>query len=281
MRIALIGQWLRAAKQDPEHRSASLTYVVMVVIAQIGWIALMIAETSLLVFFVLGAGLIVVEFLGPLLGERRGGGTPWHSHHIAERYGLLAIIALGEGVVGTVASISAAVGEQGWSTDAVLLTAAGTGLTFGMWWVYFLVPAARLLHAHREVSFRYGYLHLIIFGSIVATGAGLHVAAYYVEHHSKLGSMATVLTVAIPVGAYLVSMFVIYLILVGSPDLFHLVLIVLSLAVLVTAVWLASAGVSMAVCLVVVMVAPIVVVVGYESVGHRRAARAISERVSG
>ena len=35
------------------------------------------------------------------------GGTPWHPHHIAERYSLLAIIALGEGVVGTVASLSA------------------------------------------------------------------------------------------------------------------------------------------------------------------------------
>jgi hypothetical protein len=27
---------------------------------------------------------------------------------------------------------------------------AGTGLIFGMWWVYFLVPSARILQGHRD-----------------------------------------------------------------------------------------------------------------------------------
>ena len=29
----------------------------------------------------------------------------------------------------------------------------GPGLTFGMWWMYFMVPSADVLHAHRERSF--------------------------------------------------------------------------------------------------------------------------------
>src|SRR5258705_4647253 len=33
----------------------------------------------------------------PPLAERRDGGTPWHAHHIAERYSLFVLIALGEG----------------------------------------------------------------------------------------------------------------------------------------------------------------------------------------
>jgi low temperature requirement protein LtrA len=37
MRIALVAQWLRAAKQDPEHRAACLTYAVAVTVAQVGW----------------------------------------------------------------------------------------------------------------------------------------------------------------------------------------------------------------------------------------------------
>lgn len=53
----------------------------------------------------------------------------------------------------------------------VLVAVAGTGLTFGMWWVYFVVPFADLLHAHRELSFWFGYLHIVVFGSIVATAA--------------------------------------------------------------------------------------------------------------
>ena len=61
-----------------------------------------------------------VEFAGPWIAERRKGGTPWHPHHIAERYGLLVIIALGEGIIGTIASLSAVVGPEGpgWSVDA-------------------------------------------------------------------------------------------------------------------------------------------------------------------
>ena len=35
------------------------------------------------------AALTGVELAGPLLAERKDGGTPWHPHHIAERYSLL------------------------------------------------------------------------------------------------------------------------------------------------------------------------------------------------
>jgi low temperature requirement protein LtrA len=280
MRIALVGQWLRAARQDPAHRRACLTYITAVIGAQAGWVFLIFADTSVEVFFVFAVVLITVEFMGPYLAETRKGGTPWHAHHITERYGLLAIIALGEGVVGTVASISAVVGEQGWSMDAVLVAVAGTGLTFGMWWMYFMVPSAELLHVHRETSFRYGYVHIALFGSIVATGAGLHAAAYYIEHHSKLGSVDTVLAVAIPVGGYIACVYLIYVLMAAALDAFHVVLVVLSAAVLVAAVLLAAAGIDMAACLLVVMLAPMVTVVGYELLGHRHVAVAIARRLA-
>ena len=80
-----------------------------------------------------------------------------------------------------------------------------------MWWTYFVVPQADLLHAHRDRSFWFGYLPIVMFGAIVATGAGLHAAAYYIEHHSKLGSVETVLAVAVPVGLYIVSIYVLYM----------------------------------------------------------------------
>jgi low temperature requirement protein LtrA len=280
MRIAMVGQWLRAARQDPDRRSTCLTYAAVIVVAQIGWIAQIVVGTSLPVF--VGSALVLMAFetSGPFLAERRMGGTPWHAHHIAERYGLLAIIALGEGVVGTVASLSAAVGEHGWSADAVVLAVAGTGLTFGMWWVYFLVPAAELLHAHRELSFLYGYLHLFVFGAIVATGAGLHVAAYDVEGQSALSAVATVLAVAIPVGVYIAAMFVIYSLLVGAFDVFHIGLLVAAGAVLVAAVVMTAGGTSMAPCLLVVTAAPMVIVAGFELVGHRHAREIVARRLA-
>jgi low temperature requirement protein LtrA len=279
MRVAMVTQWLRAARQDPQRRSASLTYATVIVVVQIGWIASIFLPLSVPVGLVVFVLLAVAEMIGPWLAETRRGGTPWHAHHIAERYGLLAIIALGEGVVGTVASLAAVTGEHGWTPDAIILAVAGTGLTFGMWWVYFAVPSADLLHAHRERSFPFGYLHIAVFGAIVGTGAGLHTAAYYVEGHSEIGSVGTVLAVAIPVGVYIGLVFVLYGLMTKSWDAFHVVLAVLTAAVLVAAVVAAGAGVPMTACLLVVTLAPAVSVVGFEVLGHRHASRAVAASV--
>ena len=281
MRIAMVIQWLRASKQNPDRRSACLTYAAAITVAQVGWIAVAIANNSVGVTFILIAVMTAIELTGPLLAEKRMGGTPWHAHHIVERNALLTIIALGEGVVGTVASLSAVVADQGWTTDAVLVAVAGTGLTFGMWWVYFVVPAADLLHAHRERSFGYGYLHIPLFGSIVATGAGLHAAANYIEHHSQLGSVATVMAVAIPVGVYVCAVFGTYLLLVRTWDAFYAVDVVMCLLVLGAAIGLAAAGISTAICLLVVTAAPAAVVISFELFGHRNLAEVMARSLGG
>ncbi|HEY9303718.1 MAG TPA: low temperature requirement protein A, partial [Mycobacterium sp.] len=158
------------------------------------------------------------------------------------------------------------------TADAVLVAVAGTGLTFGMWWVYFVVPAADLLHAHRERSFGYGYLHIVLFGSIVATGAGLHAAADFIEHRSELGSVATVIAVALPVGVYVCTVFGTYLLLARTWDGFYAVDVLICLVVLAAAVGLAAAGISTTVCLLVVMAAPAALVASFELFGHRHLA---------
>ncbi|WP_395311963.1 low temperature requirement protein A [Mycobacterium sp. AMU20-3851] len=272
MRVAMVGQWLRAARQDPPRRRACLTYACAILVTQLGWIALIFAHTSLPVTLLLVVGLVGAEMLGPLIAERWAGGTPWHAHHIAERYGLMAIIALGEGVVGTVATLSAVVHDQGWTADAILVALAGTGLTFGMWWLFFMVPTGELLHAHRETSFRFGYLAILLFGAIVGTGAGLHLAAYYLEEHSELGSVGTVLSVVIPVGVFIGTTYLLTALLIRRVRPLHLGLAALSAAVLTGAVLMARAGVSTAICLLVVTAAPAVAVIGGELAGHRRAA---------
>jgi hypothetical protein len=52
-------------------------------------------------------------------------------------------------------------------------------------------------------------------------------------------------------------------------DPFHLGLLVATTVVLLLAVVLAQLGIAMAWCLVVLALAPVVTVVGYETVGHR------------
>ena len=200
---------------------------------------------------------------------------PGIAHHIAERYGLLIIIALGEGVIGTIASLSAVVGPEGpgWSLDAGLVAVAGIALTFGMWWIYFVVPCGEILSLRRERSFGWGYGHLPIIGAVVATGGGLHVAAYFLEEKSALGASATVLCVVVPVAVYVFGIYALYTYLSRSTDAFHLTLLAGSVVLLVAPLLLASGGASMPWCLIVLALTPWVTVVGYELRGHRHNAR--------
>ena len=87
------------------------------------------------------------------------------------------------------------------------------------------------------------------------------------------------LTVAVPVAVFVLALFGLYSLLVRAADPFHLALLAGTAAVLVLAVVLASLGVSMPVCLVVLMLAPVVTVVGYETIGHRHLASVLERAV--
>lgn len=276
MRLAMLTQWLRAANQDPVRRRACLTYAIAISIAQVGWIIQIIADFPVGISIVLAAVLGLIELSGPILAERKDGGTPWHAHHIAERYSLFAIIALGEGVVGTVATLSAVVEKQGWSLDAALICVAGMGLTFGLWWIYYLLPSARVLHVHRERCFVWGYAHVAIIAAIVATGAGLDVAAAFIDGKSQIGPLATVLATAIPVSIFIISVYALYYYLVRRFDSLHFWLLLASVGVMAAAIAAAASGIGMATCLIIVMLAPVVTVVGYEVLGHRHQADALA-----
>jgi low temperature requirement protein LtrA len=276
MRCAMVAHWLRAARANPERSAACLTYAVVIVTVQIGWILLALAHLSIATSFMIAGALVVTEMAGPLVAEYRYGGTPWHAHHIAERYSLFAIIALGEGIVGTMAAVSAVVEAQGWTMNTGLVSVAGIGLTFGMWWIYYIMPAAPILHAHRGRSFVWGYGQVLVFAAIVATGAGLHVAAYFIEGQTQIGPIATVLTVAIPVSIYLALIYALYSYLVRAFDPFHFWLLLGTAVFIALSVAMAVAGIDMAVCLVVLMLAPVVTVVGYETLGHRHQAAALA-----
>jgi low temperature requirement protein LtrA len=275
MRVALLSLWWQVSRHDAQRAPAARKYMVAVGGAQLGWIALALSDLEiapLLPFLVL---LIGLELAGPYRAERRAP-TPWHAGHIAERYGLLVIITLGEVILGTVASLNAIVhGEAGWTVDAALLALAGVGLTFGCWWMYFSVPWEKALRHHRERGFPFGYGHLLLFAALAAMGGGLHVAAYTLEHEAHIGTTATVLTVAVPLAVYAAVLFGLYSIVFRTTDPFHLGLIAGTAAIMALGVLLAAGGAAVTTCLLVLMLAPILTVIGYETVGHRHLAEAV------
>ena len=221
--------------------------------------------------------LLLVELAGPFIAERRRGGTPWHAHHIAERYGLLIIIALGEGIIGTIASLGRVVGPEGpgWTRRRGLVALAGVGLTFGMWWATSwsrgpssCTRAASARSAGATATCR-------SFAAIVAMGGGLHVAAYYIEHHSELDAAGTILTVAIPVAVAIAGVYGLYTYLTSTIDGFHWLLIAGSAVVLVLSYGLASAGLELHWALLILAMTPWVTVVGFEARGHEHTARVL------
>jgi low temperature requirement protein LtrA len=275
MRLALVCLWWQVSRHDPERRPGAHTYMATIGSAQVGWVTLAILGLPIGTTFAIFSVLVAVEFVGPFIAERKAG-TPWHAHHIAERYGLLVIITLGEVIIGTVASLNALVhGEAGWTVNAALLTVAGLGLTFGCWWMYFAVPWAEPLVRHRGRAFPFGYGHLVIFAALAAIGGGLHVAALNLEGKTAIGQTATVLSVVIPFAIYATAFYALYSILMRARDPFHLALLAATAALLILSVALAAAGASIPVCLLAVAFAPAVTVVGYEILGHRHMAEAL------
>jgi low temperature requirement protein LtrA len=273
MRVALIFQWLRAARQDPARRETCLRYAKYVAVVQVGWVAVLLIDASVATTFLMAAPLFILEMAAPYFAERNIN-TPWHAHHIAERYGLLAIIALGECLIGAIETLRAIVALHGWTLDAALVGLSGTGLAFAMWWIYFILPSGPALHVQRHRSWIFGYGHIPLFAAIAATGAGLHVAAYFIDHEAHIPAAGAVASIAIPVILFKVSLSTLYSIMLG-PDrelLWSSALVVIALA---GSIAMAAAGASLPLCMLEMMVVLGLSIIFDERRGHKGRAAAL------
>lgn len=275
MRLALGAQWMRAARQDPARRDTCLRYARYLAVVQLGWVAVLVVDTGLAATFLMVIPLVALEMATPYFAERKAT-TPWHAHHIAERYGLLAIIALGECLIGAIETLRAIVGNHGWSLDAALVGFGGTALAFGMWWVYFLLPAGRALHLRRHRSYLFGYGHIPIFAAIAATGAGLHVAAYYIDREAHISAAAAVASIAVPVALFKLTLTWLYSVMM-EPDRGVIAVAAGVIAVQAGAVVLAAIGVSVPVCLLVMVLALAASIVIDEKRGSERVHTALAK----
>ena len=272
MRVGLVAQWVRVSRESPAFRGVALRNAGWILAVQVGWVVFTLLRLPLVAAFVVVVPLGILEFLIAPLAQGRANGTPWHRHHIAERYGLLAIIALGEGVVGTVASSRGALGGVtggDWDLDAVVVLVCGVGLTFGLWWSYFLIPFGRLLHEHPTRGYVFGFGHIPVFIAIAGTGAGLHIAGLHLgDEESAIGPVGVALAVAVPVAVYLAVIDAVVAGILGrlprsKPTILGATLVILAVAVAVSEASLAAA-------LILVVVASFVPVVVHEVGGRGR-----------
>lgn len=208
MRVALIAQWARIAVSSPRYRRTAVRYIVAIVFAQVGWVLTAVLPLRLLPLLALSALLYALELLGPYLAEkvRR---TPWHPHHIAERYGALTIVTLGEGVVGMIVALQSLVTVQGWSPDVAAFGLGAMVINLALWWIYFSIPVGRALAADPGKCFSWGYGHMVVFMAIAAFGAGLHVVALAISHDVHVGSAVVAQAFVVPLAMAVVGIAVV------------------------------------------------------------------------
>ena len=278
MRVGVIILWLRVAHDSPQYRDTALAYVRALVISQVGWcLQAFLPLPPNLALAVMGVWLLQ-EVLYPVLAERRRR-LPWHPHHMAERYGAFTIITLGEVVLGTVTAVGADVTASGWSLNAVVVSIAGLAMGFGIWWIYFILPAGELLAVRPARLHVVVVLHILLYASIAATGAGLHVAANYVEGEGHVTLVSLALLLACAPTAAVVMIFALFHVLLPGFDGFHVGLLLGSVAVAVLGVVLAAVGAPLSVVIAVLTMIPWVSVVGYEVRGHRSLSSRVDQAV--
>jgi low temperature requirement protein LtrA len=270
MRVSMVYLWWRVAAESPEYRQKGRAHARWVIGAQVLWIALAVAAPPLAWALPACLVAIAVEFLGLYWVQTRAGGpgTPWHPHHVAERYGLLVIIALGEVILGTTTAVDALVDGQGWTVDAAVVAFAGVALSVAVWWGYFAIPWGDLLSEQRSKSFGFGYGHMPLYGAIAAIGAGLHVVAYSVEGEATIGTTEVILAVAAPVALAVLGIQLFAAFMMPRGRAMHRGLAAVTVFVLVGAVAAVMGGLPLAWGIGMVVLSPWTAVVAYERLGH-------------
>lgn len=207
MRVALTAQWLRAASGERgEARAAALKYAAGLVLCQAGWVALLFVPDGAKRWLFLI--LVVAELMVPVVAER-GHQTPWHAHHIVERYGLFTIIVLGETIAASTVAVKSALDEHEALGELLPIAGGGLLIVFAAWWIYFAVPMHEHLTSNRE-AIPWGYGHLLIFASGAAIGAGIEVAVEHAVGKAHVSQLAANAAVTVPTAIFLLMVWLLH-----------------------------------------------------------------------
>ncbi len=201
MRVAMIAQWLRASRGAGASRRATRFYALGIALVQLCWLGMLLlpAAPARVVYVVL----IAAELAVPIVAERRGA-TPWHPHHITERYGAFTLIVLGESLLASANAIIDALHAGEHLPQLISLAVLALVVTAGLWWIYFWPPHHRAIGGLGR-SIRYGYVHYFVFAAAGAFSAGIEVEIDELTGTSALGVLAASFTVTVPVVVFLLG----------------------------------------------------------------------------
>ena len=205
MRLAMVTQWLRASRSAGRLRRATLTYAVGIAVVQALWLATMLLPTEVRPAFIVV--LVAAELAVPVVAERTGT-TPWHPHHITERYGLFTLIVLGESLLASANAIFEALHDSEDVAPLIGLGALALITTAALWWIYFWPAHHHAIGTLRE-SIGYGYGHYFIVAAAAAFSAGIGVEIDVLGGESALEAPWASFAYTIPVAVFLIGVWLV------------------------------------------------------------------------
>jgi low temperature requirement protein LtrA len=248
MRLAMVSQWLRAARRNAQYRATALRYAAGITVVQVFWILrLFLPDGLALIGFLV---LVVAEIAVPVVAERARQ-TPLHAEHIAERYGLFTLILLGESLLASATAVVGALQEDGHLMPLISLAVTALIVVASMWWIYFDVPQHDSVGSIRS-SLTFGYAHYFIFAAAGAVSSGIEVAVAHIEHPGDLTEFQAAAVLVVPVAVFLLAFWALAI----RPRASALVNVCVPLAavVILASAFVPGSGIVTAAALVVVVV---------------------------
>lgn len=205
MRVAMAALWLRASTNS-EYRTTCRRYAFGILFAQLCWVLLFFfgpsTETG---FLLMAVPVYLIEFSVPPFAESAKQ-TPFHRHHIIERYGLLTMISMGEIMLSISLGFGMIYGQDGIFMPGIIALGAAI-IVFSMWWLYF-AETDHLPTSNFWTAIVWGYGHVFIFGAIAALGAGIAAELDLASHHSKVTQQDLSWWLGVPLAIFYVALWV-------------------------------------------------------------------------
>lgn len=179
MRLVLVAQYLRAARQ-PGARRLAMDYAMGFGMAAVVWLCSSLAPPPWR--YALWGVALALDLGTAIVASRHTLSRPPHAAHLPERFGLFTLILLGEAIVAVMKGVQA---QPDWTWPAAATALSGITLVCGFWWGYFEGAAAA---SHRHVTCRadcrslelWSWAHLPLFLGVALAGVG-------VEHAVRMG----------------------------------------------------------------------------------------------
>jgi len=201
MRVAMVAQWLRASRGAGDSRRATQLYAIGISVLQGLWLLSLLLPAP--VSYVAIVLLMVAELAVPLVAERQGE-TPWHPHHLTERFGLFTLILLGESLLASANAVIVALEEVDELGPLLWIATLALVVTCALWWIYFWSPHHRLITDYAS-SLRHGYAHYFVFAAAGALSAGIEVEIDVLTETSSLDPLIASFTVTVPIAMFVMG----------------------------------------------------------------------------